>query len=155
MHPESQWIRNLDQWSKITQVTPKDRTLSEQKVILCDNTYCQNFSLQFIFSLVMVVISSAPNPGERCLSNVIREKTRVKTKNNVRKNSSGSESSLSQSSVSSSPKPSAKNPKHNAVSGDTKATGKYWQGRGEESREILTEEGRRRPCQTRLHFPAI
>lgn len=28
----------------------------------------------------MVVISSAPNPGERCLSNVIKEKKRTKTR---------------------------------------------------------------------------
>ena len=28
----------------------------------------------------MVVISSAPNPGERCSSNVIKEKTRAKTR---------------------------------------------------------------------------
>lgn len=74
-----------------------------------------------------------------------REKGKDKNKDkeaNIRKNSSGSESSLSQSSVSSSPKPSAKNAKHNVVSGDTKTTGKYWQGKGKESGEILTRERR-------------
>ena len=72
-----------------------------------------------------------------------RDKGKEKSKDkeaNIRKNSSGSESSLSQSSVSSSPKPSAKNAKHNVATGDTRTTGKYWQGVDKESWEILTGE---------------